>query len=86
MKATIEIDVTAQEARKAMGLPDGSKRHEKVVAGMQKRIMAGLERGDPGALWKAWSGGQGLEQFQKFPWDAARGVSGAKKDQPKSAR
>jgi len=32
MKVTIEIDMTAEEARKAMGLPDVSRMHEKVVA------------------------------------------------------
>jgi len=85
MKVTIEIDMTAEEARKAMGLPDVSRMHEKVVAEMQKRILAGLEGSDPQILLKAW-GGQGLEQFQKFLWDSARSVSGAGKDRPKSAR
>jgi len=44
MKVTIEIDMTAHEARKAMGLPDVSKMHEEVVDGLQNWVLADLPR------------------------------------------
>lgn len=77
MKVNIEIDMTPEEARKMMGLPDVSKIQEKIAVEMQKRAMAALEAHDPQALLKAWMPG-GFEPFQKF-WENAA----AKKDQPK---
>ena len=69
MKVNIEIDMTPEEARKVMGLPDVSKMQEKVAAEMQKRVMAALDGNDPQALLKAWMPG-GFEPLQKL-WQAA---------------
>ena len=77
MKMNIQIDMTPDEARKVMGLPDISKMQEQIVKEMQKRMMAAIEMNDPQAMLKAWMGGAGLEQFQKF-WEGA--ASGGKKD------
>jgi hypothetical protein len=85
MKVNIEIDMTPEEARKVMGLPDLSKMQEKVVAELQKRITASLDLNDPQAMLKAWMPLGGLEQFQQFLWDSAKHAV-AKKDAPKSAR
>ena len=73
--------MTPEEARKLMGLPDVSKMQEKLMAEMQKRMSAAMDGKDPDAMLKAWMtlGGQGIEQFQRFMFDAA-GRASSKKD------
>lgn len=82
MKINVEMDMTPEEARKLMGLPDVSKMQEKIMAEMQKRISTALDTSDPEAMLKAWMplAGQGFEQFQKLLWEGARRATGAKKD------
>lgn len=80
MKVNIEIDMTPEEARKVMGLPDVGKLQEKIVAEMQKRAMAALDANDPQALLKAWM----PEPFQKL-WEAA-GQRARSGNQTKSSR
>lgn len=76
MKLNIEIDVTPDEARRVMGLPDVTKLQEKVVAEMEKTMLDAIRTAsDPEALlrtWFSWSA-QGFEQFQRFVADAQRG-------------
>ncbi|HLY05281.1 MAG TPA: DUF6489 family protein [Rhizomicrobium sp.] len=76
MKLNIEIDLTADEARRVMGLPDITKMQEKLVAEMEKRMLEAIKTtSDPEALLRTWFswGTQGLEQFQRFVSDAQRG-------------
>ncbi len=83
MKIHVEMDMTPEEARKLMGLPDVTKLQEHMMAEMQKRAKAAMDTSDPEAMLKAWMpmGGQGFEQFQRFLWDSAqRAAGGAKKD------
>lgn len=84
MKVHVELDMTPEEARRLMGLPDVSKVQEKMTAEMERRMKAAMDTSDPEAMLKAWMpmGGQGLEQFQRFLWDAAAKTAG-KKDAPK---
>jgi hypothetical protein len=84
MKVHIEIDMTPEEARRFMGLPDVSKLQEKMVAEMERRMKAAMDTSDPEAMMKAWMplGGEAFGQFQKFMWDAASKAAG-KKDAPK---
>ena len=82
MKIHVEMDMTPEEARKLMGLPDVSKMQEELLAEMQARMKAALDTSDPEAMLKAWMpmGGAGFEQFQRFLWDsAARAAGGTKK-------
>lgn len=84
MKLNIEIDMTADEARRVMGLPDVTKMQEKIAAEMEKRLLDAVKTAsDPEALLRTWYswGTQGLEQFQRFVADAQRS---ARKD--RSAR
>jgi Family of unknown function (DUF6489) len=83
VKVNIEIDMTAEEARKVMGLPDVSKLQEKFVAELQKRMMAAFDTSDPEAMMRAWMPMGGVEQFQKFLWDSAKRAASPKKDEPK---
>ena len=75
MKLNIEIDLTADEARRVMGLPDVTKMQEKLVAEMEHRMLDAIKTAsDPEALLRTWFswGTQGLEQFQRFVSDAQR--------------
>jgi hypothetical protein len=87
MKVNIEIEMTPEEARSLMGLPDVTGLNEKFVAEMAKRMQSMMQ--DPEAMMKAWMplGGQGFEQFQRLLWDTARRATGAgKKSADKPSR
>ena len=77
MKIHVEMDMTPEEARTLMGLPDLSGLHEQMLAEMKKRMKAAMDTSDPDAMLRAWMpmGGQGFEQFQKFLWDSAKAAS-----------
>jgi hypothetical protein len=81
MKVNIELDMTPEEARRLMGLPDVTKLQDKMMAEMERRMKAALDTSDPQAMLKAWMpmGGQGFEEFQRFLWDSAKKASGGKK-------
>jgi hypothetical protein len=75
MKLHIDLDLTPDEARRVMGLPDVTQLQEKLTAEMEKRMMAALETAsDPEAMLKTWFswGSQGVEQFQRFMGEARR--------------
>ena len=85
MKLNIEMDMTPQEARAFMGLPDVAPLQQKMMEEMQARMKAAFDTGDPQALMQAWTpffggsaggGAKAFEQFQNFLWDSARGVVG----------
>jgi hypothetical protein len=89
MKMNIQIDMTPDEARKFLGLPDVSKAQDRMMAEFEKRMKAAIDLNDPEAMMRAWMplGGQSFEpfqQFQKFMFDSARraagGTSGKKDD------
>jgi len=74
MKVHVDFEMTPEEARKLMGLPDVSAMQKKLVAEMERRMMAALDStADPDAMLRTWFnwGNQGLEQFQKFLRDSA---------------
>ena len=69
MKVHVDFEMTPDEARKLMGLPDVSTMQKKLVAELERRMMAALDStADPEAIMRTWFnwGSQGLEQFQKF--------------------
>ena len=80
MKMNIEIDMTPEEARKFLGLPDVTKLQDKMMAELEKRMKAAVDLNDPEAMMRAWMplGGQGFEQFSKFLFDSARRATGAR--------
>jgi hypothetical protein len=74
MKVNIEIDMTPQEARAFMGLPDVAPLQEKMLNQMQERVKAAFDAGDPEAMMRAWmplGGAEALQKFQKLMWDSA---------------
>jgi hypothetical protein len=78
MKLNIQIDMTPDEARKFLGLPDVSRAQERMMAEVEKRMKAAVDLNDPEAMMRAWMplGGQGFEQFQRFLFDSARRAAG----------
>ena len=84
MKVNIEMDMTPQEARAFMGLPDVAPLQKEMMEEMRARMKAAFDAGDPEAMMQAWmpfvGGGSAnaFEQFQKFLWDGARAISGQK--------
>ena len=89
MKMNIQIDMTPDEARKFLGLPDVSKAQERMMAEIEKRMKQAVDVNDPEAMMRAWMplGGQGFEQFQRFLFDSARRAAGApRKDADKGSK
>jgi hypothetical protein len=75
MKLHIDLDLSPDEARRVMGLPDVTKLQETLTAEMEKRMMAALDTtSDPEAMLKTWFswGSQGMEQFQRFVRETQR--------------
>ena len=77
MKVHVEVDMTPEEARKLMGLPDVSKMQDEMMKEVQRRMKAAMDTSDPEGMMRAWMplSGQSFEQFQKFLWDSARRVT-----------
>ena len=73
MKLTVDIDLTPQEARHFLGLPDVSGLNDHLVAEMKKRLDANIAMAQPEELMKNWIafGGQASEQFMKLMTAAA---------------
>ncbi len=88
MKVNIEIDMTPDEARKMMGLPDISGLQKRMLDEMEQRMKAAVDTSDPEAMLKAWLplAAPGFEQFQKFLWDSARLATGAGEAPKKSTK
>ena len=81
MKVHVEVDITPEEARTMMGLPDVVPLQKKMMEEMQARMKAAFDAGDPEAMMQAWmplGGAKAFEQFQKYLWDSARVMSGKK--------
>jgi hypothetical protein len=92
MKVHFEVDMTPEEARAVMGLPDVVPMQKQMMEEMQARARAAFDAGDPEAMMKVWmpfagsGGAKAFEQFQKFLWDSATKVASgggnSRKDKP----
>ena len=88
MKVNVEIDMTPDEARRLMGLPDVAVLQKKMMDELESRMRAAMDASDPEAMMKAWMPlVPGFEQFQRFLWDAAAKVaSGGESKKPSPAK
>lgn len=68
MKVTIEIDCTPLEARQFFGLPDVQPMQQAVLAEMEKRMLAEMDKFTPDNLMQTWfsTGQQGADMFTKL--------------------
>ena len=79
MKVNIEMDMTPEEARAFMGLPDVVPLQKWMLEDMQTRMKAAFDANDLDAMMRAWmplSFGQGggaetFQKFQKAMWEGA---------------
>jgi hypothetical protein len=77
MKVTIEMEMTPQEARAFMGLPDVEPMQKKMMEEMQARMKAAFDANDPEGMMKAWTplgGAEAFQKFQKAMWDNASNI------------
>lgn len=54
MKVTINVECTPEEARAFLGLPDVQPMQAAVLAEMEKRVMAEMDRFSADALLNSW--------------------------------
>lgn len=78
MKVTIDVDLSPEEARRLMGLPDLEPMQQRLLAQLEKQMAQNLSYMDPETLVKTIMpvGAQGLEQFQNLLWSMARTATG----------
>ncbi len=77
MKVNIEIDVTPQEARAFLGLPDLEPMQQAVMKDLQDRIQKNIARLDPEEMVKGWFtlAPQGMESLRKMASGLASAVA-----------
>ena len=82
MKINVEFDITPEEARRVLGLPDLEPMQQRILAELEGKAMRYLDVMDPETIIKQWvpmgiqGGLQGFEKLQDFLWSAASTVRG----------
>ncbi|MBV8736661.1 MAG: hypothetical protein JO007_05270 [Alphaproteobacteria bacterium] len=68
MKIKLDVDCTAEEARRFLGLPDVQPMQESLLKEVQERISANIKAMDAKAMIDAWlpTAIKGFEQFQQW--------------------
>jgi hypothetical protein len=83
MKVTVEMDITPQEARQLMGLPDLEPMQEALLEKIQAKMESAIDdMNDPQALMKNYFpvGIQAMDQFQNFFSGIAKAATKNSKD------
>jgi hypothetical protein len=80
MKVSIDVDLSPEEARRLMGLPDLEPMQQRLLEQLEKQVASNLSYMDPEMLVKSVlpMGAQGLEQVQNLLWGLARSATGGK--------
>ena len=78
MKIHMDMDLTPDEARTLLGLPDVKPMQQAMMGEIEARMKKALSAMEPDAMVKMWlpAGIQGLEQWQKFIWSRMTGGAG----------
>lgn len=81
MKITVDIDITPEEARTFLGLPDLEPMQQAILKDVQDRIQKNVSRLDPDVLLKTWfnAAPQGMDQLQKMFGGIAAMATGRRK-------
>ncbi len=83
MKMNVEIDVTPDEARQFLGLPDVKPMQEAVLAHMQAHMLEAADRLSPEGILRSWlslvpQGTEGMaDMFGRFLRGSFGGGSGS---------
>jgi hypothetical protein len=82
MKIHIDIDVTPEEMRKLMGLPDVEGFQNQLMADIRERINSGVEGYDPLTLFQPYlkSSMAGMDMLQRLFAAGLGGSAGAAKE------
>jgi len=88
MKVSVDVDLTPEEARRLMGLPDLEPMQQRLLEQLEKQVASNLSFMDPETLVKSVlpMGAQGLEQVQNMLWGLAKSATGAAKGTRKSGK
>ncbi len=67
MKCTLEVDCTPLEARQFFGMPDVQPLQATIMAEVEKKMLAEMDRFSPDSVLKSWLAmfSQSPEQFQQ---------------------
>ena len=67
MKITVDVDLTPEEFRRTLGLPDVSELQKEMVEAFRQQMMSGADGYDPMTLMKPYlnSGLNSMEAMQK---------------------
>jgi hypothetical protein len=81
MKIKLDIDCTAEEARRFLGLPDVQPLQETLLKEMQERMSATIKAMDAKAMIDAWlpAAFKGFEQLRQMFMAQMAGAAGDKK-------
>ena len=87
MKVTIDIDLTPEEMRKLLGLPDVDAFQRQLMDDIRERMMEGADGYDPLKLFQPYMSGTmaSWDMFQKM-LGAASGTSARKKQDEKPGK
>lgn len=68
MKFKIDVEITPEELRRALGLPDVAELQQEMIAKVREQMEAGVEGYDPLTLLKPYlnNGIGSMEAFQKL--------------------
>ena len=82
MKINVDVDITPEEARTLLGLPDVKPMQKALLEDVEVRMKKTLGAMEPDALFKMWlpAGVQSLEQWQKFIWSTMTGARESKEE------
>ncbi len=85
MKVTMDVDITPEEVRKLLGLPDVEAFQRQMMDDLRERMQAGAEGYDPLKLFQPYvTGGMaGWDMFQRLMSGTTGGLSSAPKDEAK---
>ncbi len=74
MKLKFEVDLTPEEARTFLGLPDVTPIQKEVLARLQERLVQNLSYLDPQEVLRFWMSGtsRGVDEIRRFFASAAQ--------------
>jgi hypothetical protein len=80
MKINLDIECTAEEARKFLGLPEIEPLQEALLKEVQERLSANIRAMDPKAMLDTWLPAtlKGIEQLQELFLSRMAGAAGKK--------
>ena len=85
MNIKLDVDITPEEMRRLMGLPDMESFHQEILDKIRERMEAGMEGYDPLNLFQPYLYGSvaGMDAFQKMMGAMMGGYTGSSDDRKK---